>query len=209
MLADFETAGRGFRLTRIALLPFDLNTPDGIVVSAAHQIERRSPLTVPFYTRRMRHIAGSALLAIVATTQLLLAQTPLKPTTPGNSGDPAWQGVIHLADGRTFVTDGGLAIDAAFAKPAQLPNRELPPRVLDQYLNAAHKNEYGFSDLSAAASGRSYTAPNGIPLNATYVNFLRRTLSAPSVRFRMNGDMQPVVIVARGTAVGVLMPMKQ
>jgi hypothetical protein len=39
--------------------------------------------------------------------------------------------------------------------------------------------------------------------------FLRRTLPARSVRFRMNGGMQPVVIVASGTAVGVLMPVKQ
>jgi hypothetical protein len=143
------------------------------------------------------------------TAQVVSAQTRMQPTAPGSHGDPVWQGVLRFADGRTFVTDGGLAIDAAFAKPAQLPTRELPPRVLDQYLNAAHKSEYGFSDLSAAASGRSYTAPNGIPLNATYVNFLRRTLSVRSVRFRMNGDMQPVVIVASGTAVGVLMPMKQ
>jgi hypothetical protein len=39
--------------------------------------------------------------------------------------------------------------------------------------------------------------------------FLRRTLPARSVCFRMNGGMQPVVIVASGTAVGVLMPVKQ
>jgi hypothetical protein len=156
----------------------------------------------------MRRFAG-AIIAVVMTTQLLQAQTPLKPTAPGSSGDPTWQGVVHLADGRTFVTDGGLAIDVAFAKPAQLPSRELPPRVLDQYLNAAHKNEYGFSDLSAAASGRTYTTPNGISLNASYVNFLRRTLPTRSVRFRMSGNMQPVVIVASGAAVGVLMPVKQ
>lgn len=157
----------------------------------------------------MRRILTSALLAVVATAQLLVAQTPLKPTTPGTSGDPAWQGVIRLADGRTFVTDGGLAIDAAIAKPAQLPSRELPSKVLDQYLNGSHKDEYGFSDLTAAATGRTYTAPNGIPLNATYVNFLRRTLPPRSVRFRMNGDMQPVVIVASGTAVGVVMPVRR
>jgi hypothetical protein len=158
----------------------------------------------------MRHISSSAIVAVVVmSAQVLLAQTRIKPTAPGSSGDPAWQGVVRLADGRTFVTDGGLAIDVAFAKPSQLPTRELPPKVLDQYLNASHKDEYAFSDLSAALSGRTYTAPNGIPLNATYINFLRRTLPARSVRFRMNGGMQPVVIVASGTAVGVLMPVKQ
>ena len=164
----------------------------------------------PFYTRGMRQFRSNAIVAaVIMTAQVLLAQTPMKPTTPGSSGDPAWQGVVRLADGRTFVTDGGLAIDAAIAKPAQLPTRELAPTVLDRYLNGPHKDEYGFADLNAAPSGRTYTAPNGIPLNATYVNFLRRTLPARSVRFRMNGDMQPVVIVASGTAVGVLMPVKQ
>jgi hypothetical protein len=121
----------------------------------------------------MRHISSNAIVAIVImTAQVLLAQTRIKPTTPGSSDDPAWQSVVRLPDGRTFVTDGGLAIDVAFAKPAQLPTRELPPKV-------------------------------------TYINFLRRTLPARSVRFRMNGGMQPVVIVASGTAVGVLMPVKQ
>jgi hypothetical protein len=157
----------------------------------------------------MRHISGNVIAAVlIMSAQVLLAQTRMKPTTPGSSGDPAWQGVVRLADGRTFVTDGGLAIDVAFAKPVQLPTRELPAKVLDQYLNASHKDEFGFSDLSAAPSGRTYTAPNGIPLNATYITFLRRTLPR-SVRFRMNGGMQPVVIVASGTAVGVLMPVKQ
>ena len=52
------------------------------------------------------------------------------------------------------------------------------------------------------------SAPNGIALNATYVSYLRRILSG-STRFRMTGDLQPVVIVADGKAVGVLMPVKK
>jgi hypothetical protein len=67
----------------------------------------------------------------------------------------------------------------------------------------------GLGDLSAAASGKTYTAPNGIALNATYINYLRRTLPSGSVRFRMTAKLEPVVIVANGSAVGVLMPVKQ
>lgn len=158
----------------------------------------------------MRHITTKATAAVaVMTAQVLLAQTPMKPTAPGTPGDPTWQGIVRLSDGRTFVTDGGLAIDAALAKPAKLPDRELAAKVLEDYVNASHKDEYGFSDLTAAASGRTYTAPSGVVLNATYISYLRRTLPAGSVRLRMTGGMQPVVVLVHGRAVGVLMPVKQ
>lgn len=150
-------------------------------------------------------------IAIVAA-QVLLAQTPAKPmtpTAPGTRGDPAWQGIVRLSDGRTFVTDGGLAIDAALAKPDRLPARELAAKVLEQYLNESHKDEYGLRDLDAAVSGRTYSSPSGIALNGTYVDYLRRTLPPGSVRLRMSGTRQPVVIVAGGRAVGVLMPVAQ
>jgi hypothetical protein len=54
-----------------------------------------------------------------------------KPATTGPArADPVWQGVLRFADGRTFVTDGGLAIDVTFAKSAKLPSRE-PQRRAD------------------------------------------------------------------------------
>jgi hypothetical protein len=157
----------------------------------------------------MRHIAGHAAVVVVVTAQVLLAQTPMKPTVPGTEGDPAWQGTLRLSDGRTFVTDGGLAVDATVARPAKLPERELPTRVLESYLTRSHTVEYGIGDLSVASSGRTYTTPNGIALNATYINFLRRALPAGAVRLRISGDLQPIVILANGTTVGVLMPVKQ
>jgi hypothetical protein len=162
-----------------------------------------------FYTYGMRHRCSAAIAIVtLMTAQVVSAQTRMQPTAPGSHGDPVWQGVLRFADGRTFVTDGGLAIDVTFAKPATLPSRELPTRLLEQYFNASHKDEYGFGDLTAALSGRTYSAPNGIALNATYVSYLRRILSG-SARFRTTGDLQPVVIVADGKAVGVLMPVKK
>ena len=147
--------------------------------------------------------------AVIIVAQALFAQTAMKPTAPGTGGDPVWQGSVRLSDGRTFVTDGGLALDAGLAKPAKLPDRVLPGKVLESYLNTSREHEYGFSDLTAALSGRTYTSPSGIPLNATYINFLRRVLPVRSVRFRMGGEMQPVVIVAEGKVVGVLMPVRK
>ena len=149
------------------------------------------------------------IVVICAQVAFAQAQKPLKPTAPGTAGDPAWQGTLRLSDGRTFVTDGGLALDATLAKPAKLPERELPARVLEGYLNAPHKDEYGFGDLRAAASGKTYTSPSGIALNATYINYLRRTLPTGSGRLRMTADRQPIAIVASGKIVGVLMPVAQ
>jgi hypothetical protein len=180
--------------------------PVGQVFGSSPPIDERG------YTRAMRHLAAVVTFAFaVMAAQLLSARTQerMKPTTPGTPGDPTWQGVVRLTDGRTFVTDGGLAIDAAIAKPAKLPARELAPRALEGFLNAAHKEECSFSDLTAVATGRTYTTPSGVALNATYINYLRRTLPTRSVRFRMTAPMQPVVVAENGKAVAVLMPVKQ
>src|SRR5262245_56570279 len=93
-----------------------------------------------FYNRGMRQITIRMPAAVVVmTAQVVVAQT-MKPTVPGTPGDPQWQGILRLSDGRTFVTDGGLAIDAALAKPAALPSRELAAKVLETYLGASHKD---------------------------------------------------------------------
>ena len=160
------------------------------------------------YTPPMRHRRHALVVAIVVTTQFLSAQTPMKPTAPGTAGDPQWQGVVRLSDGRSFITDGGIAIDTAFAKPVTLPAKEIPGKVMETYLNAAHKDEYGFGDLTPVATGKTYMTPAGIPLSATYINYLRRILPA-STRFRVGGELQPVGIVANGQVVGVLMPVRK
>ena len=159
----------------------------------------------------MRHIIITAATIVLLTTQVTWAQKqpPMKPTAPGTRGEPAWQGVVRASDGRTFITDGGLAIDAAIAKPAKLPARELAAKVLEGYLAAAHKAEYSLSELRVAEPSKTYASPNGVLLNATYIDYLRKILPASTVRLRMTGDMQPVVIAANGTAVGVLMPVKK
>ena len=40
-----------------------------------------------------------------------------------NAGDPVWQGTLRMSDGRTFITDGGLAVDVAVARPAMFIGR--------------------------------------------------------------------------------------
>jgi len=113
-----------------------------------------------------------------------------------------------MSDGRTFITDGGLAVDAALAKVIALPTRELPAKVLEGHMNASQKDECGFSDLTLAATGKTYVSPSGIALNATYIKYLRRVAPVGS-RFRMTEPGRPVVLVADGSPIAVLMPVKQ
>ena len=158
----------------------------------------------------MRYLRPAAATVVaMLLSQGLLAQTHMTPAAPGTAGDPKWQGIVRMSDGRTFVTDGGLAVDVALAKPSKLPERVVSGKVLETYLAAAKPDEFGFADLRVAVSGRTYTTPKGIPLNATYINYLRRILPVPTVRFRMSGEQDPVLVVASGKTVGVLMPVRK
>jgi hypothetical protein len=172
---------------------------------------RSSPRAHLIYTRGMRYLGIASTPVIVATlvAQVLLAQSRIEPTAPGTTGDPAWQAVARLSDGRTLVTDGGLAIEAALAKLARLPEKEFSGKVIENYFNLPLKDEYRFGDLTPPANGRTYATPSGIPLSATYLDYLRRVLPAASVRLRMGGELQPVVILVDGKAVGVLMPVRK
>jgi hypothetical protein len=157
----------------------------------------------------MRYLRTTLVTVLTLAAQVLLAQTRMTPTAPGTKGDPAWQAVVRLSDGRTLVTDGGIAIEAAVAKLASLPEKEFSGKIIENYFNLPLKDEYRFGDLTPLANGRTYTTPSGVPLNATYLDYLRRTLPAAAVRFRMGGELQPVVILVDGKAVGVLMPVRK
>jgi len=163
----------------------------------------------------MRHITRRAALAVamaVMTVPSLVAQQPqqqkpMTAATPGTVADPTWQGRAKLSDGRVLVTDGAFAIDAAVVKVAKLPDRELPSKVLEDYLKLPHKDECGLNELTAAVSGRTYLTPSGLALSSAYVSYLRRTLGAGSVRFRSGGPLEPIIVLVGGKAVGVLMPV--
>lgn len=150
--------------------------------------------------------------ALVAAALLVVFFRPmaaqLKPTAPGTRGDPVWQRTVKLSDGRTFVTDGGLAMDAALAKPASLPATALPAataKIIEGYMAAPLKDEFAITQLTANAGGRTFSAPSGLAVNATYVNFLKRVLPARSLRIRMGSQLEPMVIVSDSKPVGVLM----
>jgi len=137
------------------------------------------------------------------------APQPLKPTAPGTAGDPAWQATVHMSDGRTFVTDGGLALDAAVAKGVKLPDRQLPAQRLENFFKVPQTAVCGLADLTKRPFGNTYQTPNGIALNATYIDYLRRILAVRSVRLHSTAAAQPVLVEANGKFIAVLMPVAQ
>jgi hypothetical protein len=131
------------------------------------------------------------------------------PSAPGGAG-PTWQRTLRLSDGRTFVTDGAMAIDATLAKPATLPADVLPPAsasLIERHMAAQSPDEFGLSQLSPRPDARTYRTPSGVDLNRTYVDFLRRALPPARVRLRTRGGREPVVVLLDGRPVGVLMPV--
>lgn len=150
-------------------------------------------------------------LLIALSAHTVVAEDATASTALKQSGTVNWQKQVRLHDGRTFVSDGRFALDAALAKPAAPPSTVLPEataKIIEGYLTAELPDEFGLSQLTDR-SGHKYTAPSGVVLNPIYVDYLRRALPASRLRFRMKGDMEPVVIVLDGKAVGLLMPMKR
>ena len=149
-----------------------------------------------------------AILALVPA-QLMAAQTRNvpPPATPG-SKSITWNRMLKLSDGRTLVTDGALAIDAAIAKPAIMPATVLPPstaKIMEGHMSAQLPDEFGLAQLSPGPRAGTYAAPSGILLNTTYVDFLRQAVPPAQLRFRMKGQLDPIVILVNGKPAGVLM----
>jgi hypothetical protein len=120
---------------------------------------------------------------------------------------PKWNKIARLTDGRTFVTDGNLVLDAAFAKPDSLPTDTVPTAWLQSFLATAQPDELRFQDLTRRTEGTgTYSSPKGMLLNPKYVDYLREVFG-DQLRFRCSGTLDAVQIVFNGAAIGALMPM--
>jgi hypothetical protein len=151
----------------------------------------------------------SMVVCVLAVASLASGQ-PVRP--PGSAtvlSEPAWSRTVHLADGRVFVTDGGLALDVVVAKPKAMPpdiRGAQAAKALAGHLALVNPTDVGLSDLRPGAKQNEFVAPNGTTLNGNYVRFLRR--AAPGARLRLKGLLDPVVVVLDGKVIGVFMPIK-
>jgi hypothetical protein len=124
----------------------------------------------------------------------------------GASDEIVWNRMFRIPDGRLFVTDGGFMLDAELAKPRVLPGTEMPAstgELMDRHMAAERLIEIELDDLKHGTQKQTYEAPNGLPFAAKYVEFLREAV--PDASLRVGNDLEPVVIMADGKPVGLVM----
>lgn len=162
----------------------------------------------------LRQIVCGTLLAswMLAAAAGAVAQKPppVKPSSPSVAAPPEWSRTLQMPDGRTFVSDGGLALDAKVAGPASLPSTVIPPesaKILAGHMAGPFDREIDLADLRPGPFANSFVTADGIGLNGNYVSFLRKVLPGASTRLRTRGPGDPVVIVHDAVTVGVVMPM--
>jgi hypothetical protein len=147
---------------------------------------------------------GLVWLALIGT----LAALSFDAAVPQETSGIVWNRMFRVPDGRVFVTDGAIMLDAELADLPELPGTELPAstgEVMARYMAAERTNEVELGDLERGAAPQTYEAPNGLPFAAKYVEFLLEVV--PDAALRIGGDLEPVVIVDDGEAVGLVMAM--
>ncbi len=153
--------------------------------------------------RRPRQISWKRAALISLFTGFICGSTMAQEVA---SDEVEWNRIFRLPDGRLFVTDGAFMLDAELAKPQVLPGTELPSstgEVMGRYMAAEQFSEVELDDLKRGTQEQTYEAPNGLAFAAKYVEFLREAV--PDASLRIGGDLQPVVIVADGKPVGLVM----
>jgi hypothetical protein len=161
----------------------------------------------------MRRVRGAMIVGtfIVAMVCPLTGQ-PLKPpiSMPAVVAPPTWWRAIPMADGRVFVTDGGLSIDVAIVKPAALPEK-FPAAAganVARLLSTPYDKETAVGDLRPGTRPNTFMAADGVVLNGNYITLLRSVLRPGETRLRTKGKTDPVVVVVDGRPVGVMMPVQ-
>ena len=137
-------------------------------------------------------------------------QAPSPAATASGASTPAWSKRLQLPDGRTFVSDGAIALDVDVARPGTLPSVQLPAATganIGKMLDAPFTAEFRSAQL--VTRGKHYATPDGVVLNRLYVDFLRRMVAPARLSFRVNGASAAVVAALEGRPIAVVMPMAQ
>jgi hypothetical protein len=118
-----------------------------------------------------------------------------------------WRLYCDLDDGRRFLSDGSLLVEARYFPNVPIPEKSLPATAPKRLLQSPTDRQFGLADLQQKTAGGHYTGP-GVQLNRKYVELLRGSPLKETLRFRAKGANDPVLIVDGQTVVGVVMPIK-
>ena len=160
---------------------------------------------------KVRHRVAALVISLIFATGVEAAQSSRPPiSSPSVVAPPTWWRIMKMPDGRTFVTDGGLFIDAKVAKPASLPSDAIAAasaKVIEEHFNAPHDHELGLQSLRPGDAKNTFTTPDGVVLNGNYITFIRSVAPPARTRLRTRGKMQAVVVLIDGQPVAVMMPV--
>jgi hypothetical protein len=159
------------------------------------------------YTAAMR--VRFATLGLLGALSLDAEAQEIRMSNPDVEAPPHWTRLVKLPDGRTLISDGGIAIDAAIAKPASMPTMtvsESTGATFAKLFAATFEHDFSLSELAPGKRRNTFVGPGGLLLNGNYVTFLRQT-GGSRVRLRANAGPQPMVIVIDGQPSGVMMPL--
>jgi hypothetical protein len=159
--------------------------------------------------RRSAVLVGSFMVAMATSVAAQSSRPPL--SSPSVVAPPTWWRVIQMPDGRTFVTDGGLSVDAKLARPATMPSVVLPlasAKMLAGYLAAPHDKETGIGELRPGSATNTFTTADGVVLNGNYITFLRQIVPPARTRLRTRGKTDPVVVVTGDQVVAIMIPVQ-
>ena len=149
-----------------------------------------------------------AAVGVLASMAAVTAQDKPQINNPKVVGPVVWNRAITMPGGRTFVTDGGLMLDATLAKPDKMPAVVLPlasGETLSKRVAGPFQDEIALSALRAGTVSNSFVGPRDIPINGNYVTLLRSV--APRSRLRFNGPLDPIAVMQGEQLIGIVMAM--
>lgn len=167
--------------------------------------DRRSTIGTERHDPRRLPWTRLALIGVLAAVSFGSASAQ-----PSASDEVVWNRMFRMPDGRVFVTDGAMMLDESIAKPRELPSLELPASTGDtmqQRMAIDRPDEFTLRQLQPGSRPNTYEAPSGTLLAAKYVLLLREAVPAASLR--IGSDLDGVLIVHDGVAIGLVMPISR
>lgn len=140
-------------------------------------------------------------------------------SVPGSAVDvppePTWVGVARLPDGTRFLLDSSFVFSEAHLGQMPMQHAGLPvlpekdSAKVQGWMATRVKQPLHLKDLRCGATAGTYEGPDGLLLNARYVDYLRARVDLWPLELHPAGPLEPIALVLKGRGAGVLMPMKK
>lgn len=125
--------------------------------------------------------------------------------------EPVWTAVVHMSDGRLFVTDEYIALDVVWAKPETLPSGTFPAEgiewAIERQVRSSNSAGFGVGTVKDVGVDGTYRGQGGILLEPKYIDYLKWHFMLNDVRLHTLGLKDDVVISIDGEFVGAIAPM--